>query len=229
MNHADLIDLCQRVYQVPDIVAGPDGRDGASIYRFTDDVHVLAFRGTLTSGLVAVADWLNDFHADLVREPGLPGLVHAGFLGSLRDLWPAVEKALSGVTRLIITGHSKGGALAQLAGVWLADLHPEVVTFAAPRVGDAAFANEYPSVRPLVRYEGEQDLVPLLPPDWCGYYGAGQLRCSSELSVKRRELLVGRLVLGRSWKTLVANHSLETGYRPWVKSWTPPTPAQGAA
>lgn len=144
---------------------------------------VLAFRGTLAfdfHDLPSLRDWLNNFTAELVRPDWLPddspARVHQGFLSALESL--RTLGALDEVNRqfqaagpgaqLLITGHSKGGALAPLAALrfWTKNQTPSrVFTFAAPRVGDRAFADVYNNARIVhTRYEFQDDLVPHLPP-----------------------------------------------------------------
>src|SRR3712207_8455429 len=64
---------------------------------------------------------INDLDAELVQGDGLPGLVHAGFWGSLDSLWadlvPEVQRRLTQGgpnSQLYVTGHSKGGSMANL-------------------------------------------------------------------------------------------------------------------
>jgi len=199
LDARDLLTVCERVYDTAVIVAGKEGRDGASVLDLVDCC-VLAFRGTLTEGLASVADWYNDFHADLISDPRFPGRVHAGFLESFDNLLPAIKDKidLKSHKQLYITGHSKGGALAFLAAHLFADLAPFCVTFAAPRVGDYHFATDY---RPLtIRFESPKDLVPRLPP--IRYYSCGT-QITAPASFNPPE-------------GIRENHSLETGYKPWV-------------
>jgi len=144
---------------------------------------VVAFRGTLTwniSDRNSLRDWLNDFAANLVRPGWLPAdsqaRVHAGFLAALEYL--VAQGALAEVNRqlqaagagtpLFITGHSKGGAVAALAAhrVWTTDATPSrIVTYAAPHVGDPAFADVYNLAHiQHTRYEFQNDIVPHAPP-----------------------------------------------------------------
>jgi hypothetical protein len=103
--------------------------------------------------------------------------VHHGFLESLDHLWPELEKLLNsqpiqndlkGGKPLYVTGHSKGGALAQLAACRLArrGYRPAAVyTFAGPRPGDAGFATAFDSNFPnALRFEYRDDLAPHVPP-----------------------------------------------------------------
>ena len=78
--------------------------------------------------------------------------------------------ANASTTRIILTGHSKGGPVAQLIAFLLrqeaalAGATIDVVTFAAARPGDARFAALFAEsgIRCL-RYESHYDVVPKLP------------------------------------------------------------------
>jgi hypothetical protein len=70
-------------------------------------------------------------------------------------------------TPVLVTGHSKGGALAALAAWKLQvgnQMPVKVVTFAAPKTGDVAFATAYIARIDHTRYEYDNDIVPHVPP-----------------------------------------------------------------
>jgi hypothetical protein len=148
----------------------------------TPDGVVLAFRGTLPFDINSsptVFDWLNDFDADPISANGYPGQVHAGFLGTLGYLWdrllPEVNRQRVGdlaALPLLITGHSKGGAVASLAAWRLqtgSAIPTKVVTFAAAKAGDGAFRDAYDAEIDHTRYEFADDIVPHLPPAQGGF------------------------------------------------------------
>jgi hypothetical protein len=168
--------------------------DQALVGRVPDGV-VVAFRGSLPiafdgshDGWATLLDWLNDGLAVCVETQDYPGGVHLGFAESMRRLWgdaegsPGVLSLVRGLLvrnlmdgqaqrHLFLTGHSKGGALANLAA-WRASQMPEwddmplsVATIAAARAGNAAFACHYAATRiACLRYEVPSDPVPHLPP-----------------------------------------------------------------
>lgn len=160
---------------------GPKVIDAAFVGRTADGV-ILAFRGTLpgpytNSPEQTLDDWFQELEFGLGKGANLPGLVHIGFRSALDFLWDDVlrmvttQLAGSGLRRLLITGHSKGGALANLAAARFVTLgvvsSAEVIvcTFAAPHPGDIAFANEYRILVPAAaRYEFRDDIGPHLPP-----------------------------------------------------------------
>lgn len=152
---------------------------------------VVAFRGTLPPRMngqiphdmqIAI-DWINNINADLQRFAWLPAdhpdiLIHDGFGAALDSIWVNVRLAILAAQAtapdapVVFTGHSKGGALATLAGLrWLIEENKptSVVTFAAPRAGNRAFRDFYFNARVThERYEFADDLVPHLPPTMGG-------------------------------------------------------------
>ena len=146
---------------------------------------VLAFRG---SDHAQVDDWIGNADFDLVYDPHIRGgQVHAGFQRAAEAIWPQVQELVSAHrpagAKLILTGHSLGGALAALtAARFAADGRASeidaIFTFGQPRAGDREFANRLErdfSAR-LFRYVNHYDLVTRLPPRLLGYDHAGQLR-----------------------------------------------------
>jgi hypothetical protein len=161
----------------------PVSDGGINAFYYGETVHneaIVTFRGTLPPSVNPgndlfriLSDWLNDGEVDLVKGQDLPGRVHKGFLESLDALWPGIEQlnlgevaARTGKT-VIVTGHSKGGALVYMAAYRLARLGIPVTahTFAAPRTGDQAFAAAFDQLLPGVfRFEYQDDIVPHVPP-----------------------------------------------------------------
>jgi len=159
-------------------------RDAAYLWLSGKEV-IIAFRGTLpynpnatdpATQALALQDWINDADFAPEADPDF-GPVHAGFLASFDNLWPGIQQQLQAwqaagklgaSSTVYVTGHSKGGALAELAALKLtADkLLPvtEVDTFGAPRVGGAVFAAKYAAagIRDQ-RYENQDDVVPHVP------------------------------------------------------------------
>jgi hypothetical protein len=168
--------------------------DMALVGRVPEGV-VVAFRGTLPpffggahDGWTVLLDWLNDSLSLCVEDRDYAGGVHLGFADSMRRLWadqgdePGVLSAVQRMLdqslldrrakrHLFVTGHSKGGALANLFAFraagrsdW-ADMPISVATIAAARAGNGDFARAYEASRiACLRYELAHDLVPHLPP-----------------------------------------------------------------
>lgn len=157
------------------IVGGPD-KINAALVGTTGDGIVIAFRGTLVADihdLPSLLDWAQNFEAAPIAVTSMPGEVHSGFWRGLDTIWDEVLATVktilaAGNKPIYVTGHSKGGGLAQLAAMRfkVAEIMPaKVYTYAAPRVGDADFAAAYNKAISTFRYEYTDDIVPHLPPD----------------------------------------------------------------
>lgn len=119
-------------------------------YRFSDWVWrivVVAFRGTQPASL---ANWITDLNtAKLSNYDGIFGAkVHEGFYNAYSNLRPQLQTALQALRakypnyEFLVTGHSLGGALADLAAVDSFSVFGsggnrlDLVTFGEPRVGN---------------------------------------------------------------------------------------------
>jgi hypothetical protein len=108
---------------------------------------------------------------------------------------------------LWVTGHSLGGCLASVLALKLAERYAsrkvrvELMTFAAPSAGNAAFARVVETTFPTAqRYYNSRDLVPMAWHDLerlPRMYDAPGPRCSPILA---------------AWATLAAKHAKELGY-----------------
>jgi len=157
----------------------------------TAEFAVLAFQGTANP-----KDWGVDLNA--LREP-LPGFqgvgVHRGFFGAWLALAPKIRKAVDALGKehpdlgIYITGHSLGGALAQIASAELErDTLAACYTFGSPRVATAGF--DIAVKCPHYRVVNTWDLVPGVPlPSWWGYQHTGDprlLKGAAPLHILRR-------------------------------------------
>ena len=123
---------------------------------------VLAFRGTEGKELLDT-----DLNLRLVPLPGISGvMVHCGFLEVFShcktEIEAAVNESVPSTLGFYITGHSLGGALAQIASAALnRDNLAACYTFGSPRVGTAGFDEQVKC--PHYRVINNWDLVPGLP------------------------------------------------------------------
>jgi len=155
-----------------------------------DGLVTVAFRGTKELG-----DLFTDLDA-LPASCGGGAHCHRGFLkafDSVRtDMDKVLDEALPTGGRVLITGHSLGGALAQVAAVHVArrstperPLRPVLVTFAAPAIGDSSFVHQVrTAAAPLggLRVYNDGDPIPALSTA-VGYRHAGvplRLRLSKD-------------------------------------------------
>lgn len=130
---------------------------------------IIAFRGTSTT-----TDWISDAIAIQSNYRCVPnsGKSHKG----MSDIYYSARKAilssldkLPAHKKLMITGHSLGGALATLCAVDVAANSPfrlpSVYTYGSPRVGDPTFSKVYANkVDQSYRINNFYDVVPHLPP-----------------------------------------------------------------
>ncbi|KAH0536262.1 hypothetical protein FGG08_006841 [Glutinoglossum americanum] len=162
---------------------------------------VVAFRGTysIANAIVDLStipqeyipyppdDSETNYHPDNPPDRRCPNCtVHAGFLASWKNTRPHLEPEIQHLVkqypnhRLVLVGHSLGGAVASLAS--LAFYHrgwnPQVTTFGEPRVGNQALMNYFDArfYNSTHREEGSyrrvthiNDPVPLLPLKEWGY------------------------------------------------------------
>jgi len=144
----------------------------------TDTDVILAFRGSKARRAesdellvwldMVMEDWSVNLKASPIQLAG--GMVHGGFLTAFSPAWNTIARMLethgADQKNLWITGHSLGGALAQVAGhIAFADRGWQasgVYTYGAPRIGDKAFAAQYAA--PVYRFENKNDLISHLPP-----------------------------------------------------------------
>jgi hypothetical protein len=157
---------------------------GACAYCWTDAEHAevcVAFRGTngVRDVLADIEAWPQHPVSD--AGPERASRVHAGFLAQFRSVEAVLTRSVRArlppppaAVRLVVTGHSLGGGIGQLAAAHYAQLfaglpaahRPRVAchTFGAPRSGDAAFAAWFSSVvSENVRVANARDIVTMVP------------------------------------------------------------------
>jgi predicted lipase len=156
---------------------------GLLAYNAEQQTAIFAIRGTKTP-----LEWFSDFVA--IPIPFIPapnvGTVHAGFQFVYEHIRPSLgalaAQTPADTSRLLITGHSLGAALALLAAADLGTNQnlpaaPELNTFAGPRTGAPDFAEKFPALAPICyRVVNFGDLVPQVPlPPLYEHVGTEQL------------------------------------------------------
>jgi hypothetical protein len=157
-------------------VAGDDDtKISAALVGETASEIIVAYRGTEPFDSPdherMLLDWIDDLVDPLVTAPNIPGSIHQGFSHAVNELWAWTLAQVQGLTKgkpLYVTGHSKGGAMANIGAMKFAaaGYQPYVCTFEAARSGDAAFAAGFAkAITHAVRYEFQDDIVPHVPPN----------------------------------------------------------------
>ncbi|HEX4594805.1 MAG TPA: lipase family protein [Bryobacteraceae bacterium] len=131
---------------------------------------LVSFRGTQT-----IMDWIDDVDTVTVPYISVPGagFVHMGFQlvyeHIRRNVAQIVTNNCKGLTRLLVTGHSLGGAVAVLGGYDIAKnvtpgVVPELYTLAGPLAGAPDFAANFNKLIPVChRIVNFMDVVPQVP------------------------------------------------------------------
>jgi hypothetical protein len=143
--------------------------DGWAYLAEREDLIALAFRGTGT-----IKSWKTSFQVGLVHPDGTDARlrVHQGFYNAfirldegsmgLKEAVDTVKDRTQGRVPIYITGHSLGGALAQIAAAVLeSDQVAACYTFGSPRVGNRYF-DLWVKV-PSYRVMNYADIVPEVP------------------------------------------------------------------
>jgi hypothetical protein len=166
--------------------SGADRTDAVLVGPMADGNVVVAIRGTIPPSfkdndmLAWITDWLND--ADVLPRSWDPagthyGKVERGFGDAAEILWPLIKAALvpllaDSPKTVLVTGHSKGGAMTYLVASLIRETWPEldgnieVHAFAPAVAVNAAFVKEYAAkglAARTTRYQVQNDIVPFLP------------------------------------------------------------------
>ena len=147
----------------------------------------LIFRGTLD---LSIENWvLQDFNFFKTSYPKCTNCnVHEGFYQAYKNLQTSTMmndlKSLKGKypkAKVVISGHSLGGAMANFAYIDACDALGQVdlfITFGGPRVGDSTFAAYLTSkpcgVTEKIRVVHNRDPVPHVPPALFGFQHANE-------------------------------------------------------
>ncbi|KAI9294432.1 alpha/beta-hydrolase, partial [Neoconidiobolus thromboides FSU 785] len=142
---------------------------------------ILSFRGSSN-----IQNWLGNLNLIFtnynVNNGGSDIQVHAGFKDGINALYPKFSPLLKSLVashpdyKLIITGHSLGGALATLASIEIQKNfnlswdRMQLFTYGEPRVGNTAFVEWFNRQSlTLTRVVNNKDIVPHVPPRKFGY------------------------------------------------------------
>lgn len=152
--------------QGPDLINIVDAVQGVIFATPNKKRIYLCFRGT--SG---VREWELNARAAQVKWPlaGVPDLAcHYGFVENWQTMAPSLNLYLSNVpldAQIVVTGHSSGGALAQLTAYSLAaSLRPTwLYAYSGPKVCNLNLDGKLPFLKAFFRVFNTSDPIPTLP------------------------------------------------------------------
>jgi predicted lipase len=145
-----------------------------------DDTLLISFRGSDSP-----KDWKINARFWRKRSPYGNYLskirVHSGFIDAYQDsnVRENIHKAVTDdISKICVTGHSLGAALAALCALDLqynfSEKLFEVTLFGCPRVGNGAFASSYNKrLAETMRFENGNDIVTKIPPAIFGFRHVG--------------------------------------------------------
>ena len=149
----EMAEYCERIYD-----EGKEIGDNEFAYNVVQDrgVTIISIRGTDNAKNV-----LTDLDARPFRDRKLGVQIHRGFRDAAEKLRDDILENVALEETIILTGHSLGGAIAQILGLWFEDdaYEVQIYTFGSPSVlieqmwEDGHF-----------RVYLENDPVPFLPP-----------------------------------------------------------------
>lgn len=127
--------LCAETYQKPAHVTRPGLHVIFTPAGGAYQAIIAAFRGSAD-----LEDWVLNFRQHEVRSVKYPKLdvMPEGFADDVLDAYAELRNGLTGYDHVVLTGHSRGGAQAQIFGALLtSDGVPiaQIETFGCPRVG----------------------------------------------------------------------------------------------
>lgn len=179
--------------QLPGFTTVASGGNGGAIqnwyvgYYPTFSSVVVGYQGTNLSNIEAILTDLNFFPRTPSQSlfPGLPSSakVHGGFLDAYSKtqaaVFAGVQQALTtfGTNKVILTGHSLGGALATISAASMKlrlgpDYSFKVVSYSCPRIGDRNWVDWVDSNLEVTRVTNKKDPVPILPGRSLGFVGS---------------------------------------------------------
>jgi hypothetical protein len=143
------------------------GASGVSYFLATkqlasnEAVQLISFRGTSN-----IENVLVNLNVSLMPDEKLGVLMHEGFSAAAMEIFLELRPRLDKAVPVVTTGHSLGGAIAQIVALHLQldGFHiQQVVTFGQPKVTNVTGAALFNRL-PLTRVVTVKDIVPLVPP-----------------------------------------------------------------
>jgi hypothetical protein len=134
-------------------------RDNEFSYHVKQDqgITILIFRGTENGRNI-----LTDIDARPTKDRALDVYLHRGFKDAATWIFEDIKENYKLEKTVYLTGHSLGGAIAQIIGLWLNNdgYNVQIYTFGSPKISTSFFGNRPIHYRVALR----NDPVPFMPP-----------------------------------------------------------------
>ena len=147
-------EYCKEIYD-----AGGDQKDEVAFDVKQDNgITIIVIRGTANTSNVQ-----SDIDVRLVEDTRLSILLHKGFRDASLGVMEIIDRDHTVEHTVHVTGHSLGGAIAQIIGMWLhiRSHNVQVFSYGSPKVSNQVLSGGQPTHWRVVRLS---DPVPFTPP-----------------------------------------------------------------
>ena len=151
IEHAE---YCKAIYDI-----GGDQKDEVAFEVIQDNgISIIVIRGTANEGNV-----LSDIDVRLVNDVRTGIRLHKGFRDASLGVMEIIDNTKTLEHTVHVTGHSLGGAVAQIIGMWLhtRGKNVQIFSYGSPKVSDQVLSEGQPTHWRVVR---RSDPIPFTPP-----------------------------------------------------------------
>jgi len=151
IEHAE---YCKAIYD-----SGGDQKDEVAFEVKQDNgISIIVIRGTANE-----ANVLSDIDVRLVKDVRTGLYLHKGFRDASLGVMEIIDRDHTVEHTVHVTGHSLGGAVAQIIGMWLHKRgnNVQIYSYGSPKVSDQVLSGGQPSHWRVVR---RSDTIPFTPP-----------------------------------------------------------------
>jgi len=154
----EMAEYCNEAYENSKYNYGV--RQGEFSYTVKQDsgISIIVFRGTNN-----VKNIISDIDMRPFKDDSLGGVyIHRGYRDAAVHILNDIDKKYKLEKTVYLTGHSLGGAIAQIVGLWLDQRghYVQIYTFGSPKISTTFFGN----IPEHYRVAFDNDPVPFFPP-----------------------------------------------------------------